>query len=110
MYDETIKYSGQPVALVVAETFEIARYAASLVRVEYKQEPHETDLEAHLSEARNPEPGLMNLVKPLPPKPRGDARKAWAEAPARMSAQYVHGAQHHNPMGMFSTAVEYGGG
>jgi len=29
-----ILYSGQPVALVVAEEFEIARYAASLIRVE----------------------------------------------------------------------------
>ena len=32
--DDRIMFSGQPVALVVAETFELARYAASLVRVE----------------------------------------------------------------------------
>lgn len=108
LHDETIKYSGQPVALVVAETFEVARYAASLVRVAYEEEPHETDLEAHLAEARDPEPGIMNLLKPLPPKPRGDAGNAWAEAPVQMSAQYVHGAQHHNPMEMFGTTVEYG--
>jgi len=33
LYDNKIKYSGQPIALVVADTFELARYAASLVEV-----------------------------------------------------------------------------
>ena len=32
LHDEVIYHSGQPIALVVAEDFEIARYAASLVR------------------------------------------------------------------------------
>ena len=35
LYDDRIKFSGQPIALVVAEEWEIARFAASLVRVEY---------------------------------------------------------------------------
>jgi len=34
LYDDRICWSGQPVALVVAEELEIARYAASLVRVD----------------------------------------------------------------------------
>ncbi len=38
LYDNRIMFNGQPIALVVAETSEIARFAASLVRVE-----HETD-------------------------------------------------------------------
>src|SRR4051812_37124253 len=37
LYDDQILFNGQPVALVVAEEFEIARFAASLVRVEYEQ-------------------------------------------------------------------------
>src|SRR3954453_11871282 len=49
--DERIHYSGQPIALVVAETFEIARYAATLVSVEYEAEPHETDLKLARSHA-----------------------------------------------------------
>ena len=36
LYDDKIVFSGQPIALVVAEEWEIARFAASLVRVEYK--------------------------------------------------------------------------
>src|SRR6267142_6903071 len=44
LYDDTVRWSGQPVALVVAEELEIARYAASLVHVDYEREPHTTDL------------------------------------------------------------------
>jgi len=44
LYDDRIRFSGQPVALVVAEESEIARFAASLVCVEYDEEAHVTDL------------------------------------------------------------------
>lgn len=43
LYDDMIRFSGQPIALVVAEESEIARFEASLVRVEYDEEPHVTD-------------------------------------------------------------------
>ena len=44
LYDDMIRFSGQPIALVVAEEAEIAGFAASLVRVEYDAETHVTDL------------------------------------------------------------------
>ena len=44
LYDDKIMFSGQPIALVVAETLEVARFAASLVRVEYEREAHVTDV------------------------------------------------------------------
>ena len=44
LYDDKIMFSGQPIALVLAEDSEIARYAASLVRVKYDEEAHVTDL------------------------------------------------------------------
>ena len=37
LYDDRILFNGQPIALVVAEELEIARFAASLVRVEYER-------------------------------------------------------------------------
>src|SRR5262245_58107347 len=46
LYDDEIHFSGQPVALVVAEEFEIARFAASLIRVEYEPAAHVTDFAA----------------------------------------------------------------
>src|SRR3954452_23999050 len=44
LYDNQIHYNGQPIALVIAETSEIASYAASRVVVDYKAEPHDTDI------------------------------------------------------------------
>ena len=44
LYDATILFNGQPIALVLAEEWETARFAASLVRVEYEAEAHATDL------------------------------------------------------------------
>ena len=51
LYDDRVLFSGQPVALVVAEEFEIARFAASLVRVEYERAAHVTDFEAQRAHA-----------------------------------------------------------
>ena len=110
LHNATIKYSGQPIALVVAETFELARYAASLVRIEYEEAGHETDLEANLHKARKPKHGVADVLKPPPPKPRGDFEQAFADASATMNGRYVHAAEHHNPMEMFATTVVYEGG
>ena len=44
LYDGKIMFNGQPIALVLAEEWETAHFAASLVRVEYEQEAHVTDL------------------------------------------------------------------
>ena len=44
LYDNRIMFNGQPIALVVAETSEVARFAASLVRVEYEKQAHVTDV------------------------------------------------------------------
>src|SRR5215471_9452310 len=51
LYDDKVVFNGQPIALVVAETSEVARFAASLVRVEYEQEPHVTDVESRRAAA-----------------------------------------------------------
>src|SRR5262249_50454043 len=48
LYDDKVIFDGQPIALVVAETSEIARFAASQVRVEYAKEPHVTNFRQQL--------------------------------------------------------------
>src|SRR5882724_2781047 len=51
LYDGKILFSGQPIALVLAEEWEIARFAASLVRVEYEGQEFVTDLHAQRNNA-----------------------------------------------------------
>src|SRR5215216_1641982 len=43
-YDDKVNYNGQPIAIVIADTFERALFAASLVKAEYKTEKHITSL------------------------------------------------------------------
>ena len=75
--DNEIKYNGQPIALVVAETFEMARYAATKIKIAYKEEEFETDLLSNIDKARDPKKGLASMLKPPPPKPNGNFEEAY---------------------------------
>jgi xanthine dehydrogenase YagR molybdenum-binding subunit len=102
LYDDKIMFSGQPIALVLAEDWETARYAASLVRVEYEEQAFVTDLNKQRDQA---------FVVKKPDKLRGDAGKAYAAADVRHEAEYFIPTEHHNPMELFaSTAMWEGGG
>jgi len=102
LYDDKIMFSGQPIALVLAEEWETARYAASLVRIEYEKQEFVTDLYQQRDQA---------FVVKKPDKPHGDAGRAFAAADVRHEAEYFIPTEHHNPMELFaSTAVWDGNG
>ncbi|QHG86396.1 xanthine dehydrogenase family protein molybdopterin-binding subunit [Xanthomonas sp. NCPPB 1638] len=103
LYDNVIRYSGQPIALVVAETFEAARHAAHLVQVEYAQEPQETDLMTQLGRAHKPK-GMRAGFTP-PPKDKGEPDSAFVNAACQVQADYYSGVEHHNPMELFASTV-----
>src|SRR2546430_13472177 len=79
LYDDRILFNGQPIALVLAEDWEAARVAASLVRVEYHKEAHSTDLQAERGNA---------FAIDTTAKPRGDVEKSFAAAAVRHVAEY----------------------
>src|ERR687892_19014 len=54
LQSDRVYFNAQPVALVVAETYEQARYAARLVKVTYNAEKHVTDTEAVRESAQVP--------------------------------------------------------
>ena len=102
-YDENVVYSQQPVALVVAEDFETARFAAALVEVDYEIEPHETDLNEKREAAYHPK------LRSTTPKPvsYGNAPNAYDAAEIRHEAEYLQPHEHHNPMENFASTVVY---
>src|SRR5215210_8859274 len=91
LQSDRIFFNMQPVALVVAETYEQARYASRLVKVSYNAEKHVTDTEAVRESARAPSQGR-------PPKPRGNPEEAMRNAPVKIEAEYRIPIEHHNPM------------
>lgn len=96
LYDDKIRFSGQPIALVLAEDSETARFAASLVRVEYEPEKHVTDIHAKLNDA---------VALKAPARPRGDAASALTAAPVRHHGEYYVPIEHHNPMEPYASTV-----
>lgn len=96
LYDDRIRFNGQPIALVLAEDFETASFAATLVSIEYEKDGFATDLEARREQAH---------VVEKPQKPRGDAAKALAKAAVRHEAEYFIAREYHNPMELFATTV-----
>ena len=110
LYDDRIWFSGQPIALVVAEEPEIARFAASLVRVEYAEEPHVTDLYRQRDAAFALEPASPAENPFAPPKPRGTAEPAFAAAERRHRGEYYVPIEHHNPMELFASTVIFEAG
>ena len=91
LQSDRVYFNMQPVALVVAETYEQARYAARLVKVAYNAEKHTTDTETVRGRGRFPSQGP-------PPKPRGNPEEAMRAAPVRVEAEYRIPIEHHNPM------------
>lgn len=102
--DNQIRFNGQPIAIVVANTFEQATYAASLVRASYQQQTFNTNLEAALREATSVSGGFGPPVTP-----RGNAQAALNEAAVKVDQQYTTPMQHHNPLGPLSTIASWQG-
>lgn len=107
--DNDIKYNGQPIALVVAETFEMARFAARKIHIVYEEKEFETDLKSNLDKAKDPKKGLASLLKPPPPKPTGDFEKEYENSFVKTDSHFSHGTEHHNPMEMYASTVIYEG-
>ena len=101
LYGDQVRFSGQPVALVVAEDPEIARFAASLIRIDYEQRTHITDFEASRGRARAvSENGESHAHK------RGNAARAFDRSSIQVEVEYRMPVEHHNPMEMFgATAI-----
>lgn len=111
LYDNKIMFNGQPIALVVAETSEAATFAASLVGVEYDQQPHVTDIFSG-RKAAVPIKAPANPMEAMfaPPRMRGKPDEALAAAAVRHEAEYFVPIEHHNPMELYAATAVYGAG
>ncbi|MHA6721917.1 aldehyde oxidoreductase molybdenum-binding subunit PaoC [Sphingomonas sp. RS2018] len=96
----------QAIAVVVAETFEQARAAAALVRVDYARADGRFDLDAALKTAplTGEEEG-----KPAKPDRTGDFEKAFAAAPVTLDARYTTPDHSHAMMEPFATIAAWEG-
>ncbi|MCJ2135642.1 xanthine dehydrogenase family protein molybdopterin-binding subunit [Methylobacterium sp. J-026] len=102
---DAVAYAGQIVALVVAETLEVAEAAAGAVRVTYAEEPAAGGFDAPGAETVR----LADLKPHHADIARGDAEAGLAEAAVRVEARYETPVQHHNPIELFTTRAAWDG-
>jgi xanthine dehydrogenase YagR molybdenum-binding subunit len=90
-----IAFRGQIVAVAVADSLEVAREAAALVRVDYEAAAHDVELTADHPKLYKPD-----KVNPAfdTDTERGDVEAGLAAAATTIDATYSTPAQHNNPM------------
>ncbi|WP_138478391.1 xanthine dehydrogenase family protein molybdopterin-binding subunit [Dyadobacter bucti] len=96
-----VLFFGQHIGVVVAETFEQARHAADLVKVEYDQKEAKIDFEKlH-----------RNGVKPKDKEDekRGDVKVALENAAFKVEETYATPIYHHHPLEPHATIAEWQG-
>jgi xanthine dehydrogenase YagR molybdenum-binding subunit len=98
-----IEHYHQAIALVVASTFEQARAAAQLLRVQYSKQNGAYDL-AQAKDTAKPHKDKENQDKKV-----GDFDGAYASAPVRLDASYTTPDQSHAMMEPHASLAEWQG-
>ncbi|MEJ7766221.1 MAG: xanthine dehydrogenase family protein molybdopterin-binding subunit [Chitinophagaceae bacterium] len=98
-----IKFYGQHIGVVVAETFEQARHAALLVHVKYKKTETRVHFEKLEKEAVTPK------SKDLADAKRGDVETAFLAAESKIDVLYDTPIEHHHPMEPHATIAVWEG-
>ncbi|WP_369154168.1 xanthine dehydrogenase family protein molybdopterin-binding subunit [Streptomyces sp. R02] len=101
MQDDRILHYGQHIAVVVADSPEQARHAASLIKVEY--EPAEA-----LLDIDDPRAEILDNPWGLDTE-RGDVTAGFAQADVVVEERYTTPDNTNNPLGLFATIASWHG-
>jgi xanthine dehydrogenase YagR molybdenum-binding subunit len=104
--DEEVRFRGQFIGAVVAETSEAARHAAGLVRADYEQSPYDVDFSADRDDLYRPD--VVNGGYP-PDTGTGDPDAALRDAAVTIEHDYVTPTEHNNPMEPHTTIARWDG-
>ncbi|HLY71151.1 MAG TPA: xanthine dehydrogenase family protein molybdopterin-binding subunit [Puia sp.] len=106
LQSERIYYNGQHIAVVIAETFEIAEHAAALLRIDYNEEKPVIDIAQSEAKVYRPQQGLGGGSPQLK---RGEADDGLDRAGVKFEQTYTTPVYHHNPMEPHSTCAYWDG-
>jgi xanthine dehydrogenase YagR molybdenum-binding subunit len=95
-----IRFAGQPIAGVAAQSRQIVEEAVKLIKVEFEYLPFVVDLEDAL---KTP----ANLNSPSYGKPRGDVKEGFAQADIVVEQTYKTQVQHHCCLEPHGVVVDY---
>ena len=95
--DDVIRYYGQYVALVIADTLQTAQAAARAVHVTFRKDT--VNIDSHLE----PEEPIKIESQ------RGESERGFLQAPIKIDATYVTPVETHNPIELHSTTASWEG-
>jgi xanthine dehydrogenase YagR molybdenum-binding subunit len=101
LQDPHVRYNGQPIGLVIAETFEQALAATYLVRVRYESEAPVLDM----ARAPRNDPATVRPLGGERTSTRGDVARGLAESAVRVEQTYTTPLENHNPMEPHNTVA-----
>jgi xanthine dehydrogenase YagR molybdenum-binding subunit len=107
LQSDQVAYRGQLVGGVVADTLEVARHAASLVRLDYQERANEVQLRPDGGDLYAPE--LINAGFATDTAD-GDVDAALASAAVRLDETYTTPTEHNNPMEPHATIAIWADG
>ena len=99
LQDANVDYHGQNIGVVVAETYEQARFAAGLLKVSYETSEAKVDFEKHHKDAAKPK------AEDRADQVRGDVETAFKSAAHKIEAIYNTPIEHHQPMEPHATVA-----
>lgn len=102
-----VRYNGEPVAVVIAESFEQATFAASLVHPEYEIETPAIDMREELENAVPYTKKILGQFEPS--SHRGDVAAALEAADIALDAVYTTPLETHNAMEPHATIAQWDG-
>ncbi|MCV3240657.1 xanthine dehydrogenase family protein molybdopterin-binding subunit [Mesorhizobium sp. ZC-5] len=102
LQDDTVRFYGQPVAIVVADSLDHAEHAAAALRIRYDAQRPMVDHADQQVARIVPEAGGAD-------RSRGDADAAVAEAAVKVDEYYDMARENHNPMEPHATIAAWSG-
>ncbi|MER8444730.1 xanthine dehydrogenase family protein molybdopterin-binding subunit [Mesorhizobium sp. M1066] len=107
LFDDKVRYYGEPVALVVAETFETARDAAALLNVRYIEEATPASRVKSVAAQAYAPKTVRGFIETDTAK--GDFAAAFEAAPVKIDATYETPFQHHQAIELHASMAVWNG-
>ncbi|MGI9054539.1 MAG: xanthine dehydrogenase family protein molybdopterin-binding subunit, partial [Pyrinomonadaceae bacterium] len=101
LQDASIEYWGENIGVIVAETFEQARHAARLIKVNYQKSAGKVDFEKEKANAKKSAQREDEI--------HGDVEKAFNSAAVKIEETYITPIEHHHPMAPHATLAVWDG-
>ena len=105
LQEDEVHYNNQPIAVVVADTFERAREAGARLRVDYERKPAVLDFEQAKQFVHPPEKVLTEETDTK----RGDLHAGLLTGSAKIDVTYTTPIENHNPLETHATIAHWDG-